>query len=181
MTRKTETESTNKVPTQPPPPTPEAVVEELPSEPVVATKRVKRTRRRSEQLMRRRSGGGNSAAPFTRSKTAAGRKTRRFHPGTVALRQIKHYQRSGSSLIRRAPFVRMVRQIVASYNPELRLQADATLALQEASEALLTGMFGDANLLAIHARRSTVSRKDLLLARALRGEVPPSQTTDAKQ
>ncbi len=43
-------------------------------------------------------------------------------------------------------------------------------ALQEACEAYLTGLFEDANLCAIHARRVTVMKKDLDLARRIRGD-----------
>jgi histone H3/H4 len=43
-------------------------------------------------------------------------------------------------------------------------------ALQEACEAYLGGLFEDANLCAIHARRVTVMKKDLDLARRIRGD-----------
>lgn len=37
-----------------------------------------------------------------------------------------------------------------------KFQASAILALQEASEAFLVGLFEDANLCAIHAKRVTI-------------------------
>ena len=66
------------------------------------------------------------------------KKSRRFRPGTVALRQIRRYQKSTELLIRKAPFQRLVRKIVHDMNKEigdpdkpLRMQSTALLALQE--------------------------------------------------
>ena len=53
---------------------------------------------------------------------------------------------------------------------DLRFQAQALIALQESSEAFLTGLFEDANLCAIHANRVTVMKKDMDLARRIRGD-----------
>lgn len=52
----------------------------------------------------------------------------------------------------------------------MRFTGDALKALQEACEGYLTGLFEDANLCAIHARRVTVMKKDLDLARRIRGD-----------
>ena len=79
-------------------------------------------------------------------------KRRRFRPGTVALREIRQYQKSTDLLIRRAPFQRVVCEIVRSFRNDLRIQAAAIKGLQEAAEAYLVGLFEDSNLCAIHAR-----------------------------
>ena len=79
-------------------------------------------------------------------------KRRRFRPGTVALREIRQYQKSTDLLIRRAPFQRVVNEIVRSFRNDLRIQAAAIKGLQEAAEAYLVGLFEDSNLCAIHAR-----------------------------
>ena len=97
-------------------------------------------------------------------------KLRKFKPGTVALREIKKYQKSTNMLLPLAPFQRVVRSICSGIDSDLRFQAQALLALQESSEAYLTGLFEDANLCAIHANRVTVMRKDMELARRIRGE-----------
>merc|ERR1719263_1721354 len=97
-------------------------------------------------------------------------KKRRFRPGTVALREIKRYQKQTSSLLPRAPFHRLVRQICRDLDGELRFQSQALYALQEAAEAYLTGVFEDANLCAIHAKRMTLMKKDMDLARRIRGD-----------
>jgi histone H3 len=52
----------------------------------------------------------------------------------------------------------------------MRFQATALTILQEASEAYLVGVFEDANLCAIHAKRVTIFPKDIELARRIRGE-----------
>jgi len=94
----------------------------------------------------------------------------RFRPGTVALREIKKYQKATDLLLAKAPFQRFVRAICDGIDGQLRFQAQALLALQEAAESYLTGLFEDANLCAIHASRVTVMKKDVELARRIRGE-----------
>ena len=111
--------------------------------------------------------------------------------GTVALREIRRYQKSTDLLLRKRPFQRIVREIAddmrALHESEYRFQSTALGALQEAAEYYLVGLFEDANLLAIHAKRVTireppsgmraetlsaniVESKDIQLARRLRGE-----------
>jgi histone H3 len=100
------------------------------------------------------------------------KKPHRFRPGTVALREIRKYQKSTDLLIRKAPFQRLVREIAADVSKfdDLRFQSTAVLALQEAGEAYLIGLFEDTNLCAFHAKRVTIMPKDIQLARRIRGE-----------
>jgi histone H3 len=92
----------------------------------------------------------------------------------VALREIRKYQKSTELLTRKLPFQRLVREI-AQERPEsktdLRFQSSAWLALQEAAEAYLVGLFEDTNLCAIHAKRVTVKPDDIKLARRIRREI----------
>ncbi|PAV89272.1 hypothetical protein WR25_24103 [Diploscapter pachys] len=97
-------------------------------------------------------------------------KPHRYRPGTVALREIRRYQKSTELLIRKLPFQRLVREIAQDFKTDLRFQSSAVLALQEASEAYLVGLFEDTNLCAIHAKRVTIMPKDIQLARRIRGE-----------
>ncbi|KAI6130442.1 histone-fold-containing protein [Pisolithus croceorrhizus] len=106
------------------------------------------------------------------------RKKRRYRPGTVALREIRKYQRSTDLLLRRLPFARVVREIALDMMTDtnyhmgdtgLRWQSSAILALQEATEAFLVHLFEDANLCAIHAKRVTIMQRDIQLARRIRG------------
>ena len=98
------------------------------------------------------------------------RKAPRFRPGTVAMREIRRYQKSTELLLRKAPFQRLVREVSQDFKTDLRFQSSAVMALQEASEAYLVGLFEDTNLCAIHAKRVTIMPKDMQLARRIRGE-----------
>lgn len=107
--------------------------------------------------------------------------------GTVALREIRRYQKSTELLIRKLPFQRLVREIAQDFKSDLRFQSSAIGALQESVEAYLVSLFEDTNLCAIHAKRVTIREfyrslryliianscsesKDIQLARRLRGE-----------
>ena len=63
-----------------------------------------------------------------------------------------------------------MREIAQDFKTDLRFQSSAVMALQEASEAYLVGLFEDTNLCAIHAKRVTIMPKDIQLARRIRGE-----------
>lgn len=82
----------------------------------------------------------------------------------------RKYQKSTELLIRKLPFQRLVREIAQDFKTDLRFQSSAVLALQEAAEAYLVGLFEDTNLAAIHAKRVTIMPKDIQLARRIRGE-----------
>lgn len=132
---------------------------------------------RTKQTARKSTGGKVSKKHLALKKAAkeAGsvsgvKKPHRFRPGTVALREIRRYQKSTDLLIRKLPFQRLVREIASEFHTDLRFQASAIAALQEASEAYLVGLFEDTNLCAIHAKRVTIMSKDLQLARRIRGE-----------
>lgn len=120
-----------------------------------------------------RRSGANTQAPVV--------KKRRNRPGTVALREIRHFQKGTDLLMAKLPFARLVKEIAMEYTSGAhlfgaqtgadphRFQSTAILALQEATEAYLVALFTDANLLAIHAKRVTIMRKDIQLARRIRG------------
>ena len=98
------------------------------------------------------------------------KKPKRFRPGTVALREIRRYQKSTELLIRKLPFNRLVREIAQDFKTDLRFQASAIAALQEAAETFLVTLFEDTNLCAIHAKRVMIQPKDMQLARRIRGD-----------
>ena len=133
---------------------------------------------RTKQTARKSTGG---KAPRKQLATKAARKSapsqggvvktvRRFRPGTVALREIRKYQKSTELLIRKLPFQRLVREIAQEFKSDLRFQSSAIMALQEATEAYIVSLFEDTNLCAIHAKRVTIMPKDIQLARRIRGE-----------
>ena len=98
------------------------------------------------------------------------KKKHKYRPGTVALREIRRYQKSTELLIRKRPFIRLIREILYKERIDLRIQAMALNGLQEAAEAYLVGLLEDTNLCAIHAKRVTIMPKDIQLARRIRGE-----------
>ena len=103
-------------------------------------------------------------------RTGGLKRPMRYHPGTVALREIRRYQKTMELLIRKLPFNRLVREITQDFKTDLRFQTQAIGALQEAAEAYLVGLFEDTNLCAIHAKRVTIMPKDIQLARRIQGE-----------
>jgi histone H3 len=103
-------------------------------------------------------------------QTGGIKKARRYRPGTLALREIRQYQKSTELLIKKLPFQRLVREITASYRTDIRFQSASLGALQEATEAYLVGLFEDTNMCAMHAKRVTIMPKDIQLARRIRGE-----------
>ena len=102
------------------------------------------------------------------------KKPHRYRPGTVALHEIRRYQKGTDLLIRKGPFLKLVREITEDYKPKkgngYRYAASAVLAHQEASEAHLVGLFEDTNLCAIHTKRVTIMPKDIKLAQRIRDE-----------
>ncbi|XP_040244404.1 histone H3-like centromeric protein CENH3 isoform X2 [Aegilops tauschii subsp. strangulata] len=98
------------------------------------------------------------------------RKPHRFRPGTVALREIRRYQKSVDFLIPFAPFVRLIKEVTDFFCPEIsRWTPQALVAIQEAAEYHLVDVFERANHCAIHAKRVTVMQKDIQLARRIGG------------
>jgi len=130
--------------------------------------RTKQTARKSTGAKAPRKQLASKAARKSAPATGGIKKPHRFRPGTVALREIRKYQKSTDLLIRK--FQRLVREIAHEFKAELRFQSSAVLALQEAAEAYLVGLFEDVNLCAIHAKRVTIMTKDIQLARRIRGE-----------
>ena len=101
---------------------------------------------------------------------AAPKKPHRYRPGTVALREIRQFQKSTERLIRRLPIQWLVREIAQDFKGRLNFASGAILALQEAAEAYLVSLFEDTNLCTIHAKRITIMPKDIQLARRIWGE-----------
>ena len=132
---------------------------------------------RSKQKARKSVGGkapqkqpATKAARKSAPATGGVKKPHRYKPGTVALREIRRYQKTFNLMIPKLPFQRLVREIAQDFKTDLRFQGSSVLALQEASEAYIVGLFEDTNLCALHAKRVTIMPKDVQLARRIRGE-----------
>eukprot|EP00804_Cyclotella_cryptica_P021253 CCRYP_001540-RA/>CCRYP_001540-RA protein AED:0.07 eAED:0.03 QI:0/-1/0/1/-1/0/1/0/105 len=98
----------------------------------------------------------------------------RHHPGTVAICEICKYQKSTYLLICKLPFQRFVREVTQDFHGDVRYQATALAASQEASKAYLIGLLEDTNLCAIHAGTVTIMPKDMQLFRRIRREYESS-------
>ena len=103
------------------------------------------------------------------------KKKHRWRSGTVAMREIKQQQKNTKPLLRKFPFYRVVREILAPLadelcgTPGIRISKGAVQNLQFASEDFLIELFRDANLLAIHAGRSTIDERDLSMVMQIKG------------
>ena len=126
---------------------------------------------RSKQTARKSTGGKAKVTSCWKSAPAFGGVMRppRYRPGTIVLREIRRYQKSTELLIRKLPFQRLVREIAQEFKTQMKFQAAAIGALQEAAESYLVGLFEDTNFCAIHAKRVTIMPKDIQLARRIRG------------
>ena len=139
---------------------------------------------RTKQTARRDQGGKASRRIFTKNpssikaqraakkgKTSYSEpKKRKFRPGTVALREIRKYQKYTDLLMKKLPFQCLVREIIFEHKQDYQLAPAAAAAFQEAAEAYLTGLFEDTNLCAIHAKRVTIMPKDIQLAQRICGK-----------
>ncbi|KAJ4922686.1 hypothetical protein JOQ06_024371 [Pogonophryne albipinna] len=118
---------------------------------------------RTKQTARKSTGGkaprkqlATKAARKSAPATGGVKKPHRYRPGTVALREIRRYQKSTELLIRKLPFQRLVREIAQDFKTDLRFQSSAVMALQESSEAYLVGLFEDTNL---HLRKGNYAHR----------------------
>lgn len=107
------------------------------------------------------------------------KKKRRNKPGTVALRQIKHYQNTTDLLLRLGPFQKLVREIarevVADEGSSFMWSREALECLQWAAENYMVCIFVDTSKAATHAKRVTVRPEDLALVRDIRSSVDPNE------
>ena len=136
---------------------------------------------RTKQTARKSTGGkaprkqlATKAARKSQPATGGVKKPHRYRPGTVALREIRKYQKSTELLIKKSPFQRLVREVAQDYKTDLKFQGSAVLALQESAESFLVGRFEDATLCTIHAKRVTLSIKDMQLAKRISRQLDSS-------
>jgi histone H3 len=132
---------------------------------------------RTKQTARQSTGGkaphhhlATKASQKQARHTGCVKKPHRYCPGTVAVCEIRKYQKNTDLLIRKAPFQHLVKEIATDLKSDLQMQSMALLALQEALEAYLVHLFEDSNECAIHAKRVTIMPKDIQLVQRIRGE-----------
>ena len=97
--------------------------------------RTKETLRKSGKSPRKALGSKKSSKKAKKASSGSSgvKKSFRFRPGTVALREIRRYQKGTDLLLRKAPFQRLVRELTAQHKDGLRFQSSAVLAIQEAT------------------------------------------------
>ena len=102
-------------------------------------------------------------------------KPHRYRPGTVALREIRRFQKTTELLLRKSPFARLVREVAQNMflSRDILWQSTAIEALQESAEAYLVALFEDTNIVAINARRVTIFPRDMHVVRRIRGQTDP--------
>jgi histone H3 len=98
------------------------------------------------------------AAQAAAQKVIAVRKPHRWCPGMVALREIRKFQKTTDLLIRKAPFLHFVREIIeqVSRKSDLQMQSTAVLVLQEATKYFMIDVFYDTNLWVLHSKHKTI-------------------------
>ena len=102
--------------------------------------------------------------------TSPTRNKKKLKPGIRALKEIRKYQESTRLLLRKAPFQRLVREILAACMPSGRgflMQSGAIRALQHAAECHLVELFELSNLASVHCKRVTIFPRDLRLVSML--------------
>ena len=120
----------------------------------------------------KKSGAG---APTPNTTAPAGKKKFKYRAGTVALREIRRYQKSTDNLIRKLPFQRLVREIAQDFKTDgIRFQSSAVSALQHAAEHRLVELMQKSNKAAIHGGRQTLFQKDIQHVREVLDEIAPS-------
>ena len=99
----------------------------------------------------------------------------RYKPGVVALREIRRYQKTFELLLRKMPFVRVIKEVLQDIYPSntMRWESTALLALQVSTEAYLIAFFEYTNIVAINAKRVTIMAKDMRVVRRIRGVQDP--------
>lgn len=133
--------------------------------------RTKQTAKKSTGKAPRKQLAAKAARKSTLPGVVATKRPHRFKAGTVALREIRKYQKTTDLLIRKLPFQRMVREVASEYKADVRFQSSSILAIQESLENYLTGLFEDGNKCAIHAKRVTLMAKDLHLVSKIKSAI----------
>ena len=132
--------------------------------------RIKYTPRKADRLRKSVATTSRAGKSNQVPRTSGIKRPHCYRPGTVALREIRRYQKSTELLIRKLPFQHLVHEVAQDFITDLCFQREAIGVLQEAAEAYLVGLFDDTNLCEIHAKHVTIMPKDIQLARHIRGE-----------
>ena len=114
---------------------------------------------------------GRRLMKASRLGMSARRMVKRYRPNVRVLKEIRHFQQSADLLLPLRPFQYLVKEIASDLPVTYRFQSTAVLALQEAAEAFLVGLFQDAQGCSSHCNRKTVTPEDMQLAMRIRSVV----------
>ena len=150
--------------------TDDGLYEKITTEDMKADKQAQKENEIEAQMEQERRNRYNSHSGYSMPPISGGiRKPHRYRPGTVALRQIRRYQKSHKLLISKGEFEKCVGSIVyKSYPHNVKFQQSAINVLQEGVESYLVSLFEDSNLCAIHNRRVNICPKDIQIAMHIR-------------
>merc|ERR1712137_943885 len=129
---------------------------------------------RTKQTARKSTGGkaprkqlATKAARKSAPATGGVKKPHRYRPGTVALREIRKYQKSSSKIIQNAPFLRLIKSQISAVAPECKIAKTACQLLHQASETRIVNLIENAHMITNHCNRATLKAKDIHLARKM--------------
>lgn len=126
----------------------------------------------------KKSAEADKKAPTEEAKI---KKPHRFHSGTVALRQIRQYQKTTDFLMRKGPLQRIIREKLAALSEKralawtdktkpclpLRIRKGCLPLLQEATERYIVELYEDAYKTSLHAKRITLMDRDIDLLQSI--------------
>ena len=149
---------------------------------VVANRSAIRTVRKQVKPTKKVPTGPSRESPRKKNANASkSRVTKKIK--RVAYKEIAKLQRTTNLLIPKAPFLRLVRELMMErsrlfYNRSgapLHITPTALEALREAAECYLVSVFEDAYMIALHSKRVTLMAKDITLLMSLRNHeaAPP--------
>ena len=131
------------------------------------------TAKKAKIVDRRPHGGKTPARKTYRGKNVVGnkpggiKKPHRHRPGTVALREIRRYQKGTDLLIRKLPFQRLCREIARKFKQDVRFTPQAMFALQSAAEEHMVRVIEKSHNATIHCKRVTLMPKDIQLFKTM--------------
>ena len=112
---------------------------------------------------------GANVTPQGYYKPSDKQKQFKWKPGTHSFHEIWFYQKSTVLLLKRLPFLRLIREVIQDFKTDLCFNTKSAYTLQAAAEDFLVRLFEDSNLCAIHAKHVTIMPKDIQLARCIGG------------
>ena len=115
---------------------------------------------RHKKIKKTKAGEGSDSE---QPEAVDGRSKRRWHPGTVALRDINYYQKKyHGPVLKKAPVKRLIREIGDDYKANMRWTTQALLAVHTAAEAYTTEILEKANTLSCDMGSKGLTIKALL-------------------